>query len=94
MPPPNKKSFQYFKVDLSKTSYGLFCLKVHRLIKKREASSMGYAPQNQYIFCAEMRDIAARDAQCIVMALESKRAPLEPDAEVHYWIKKTKHLKG
>jgi hypothetical protein len=92
MPPPNKKAFQYFKVDLTKTSYGLFCLRVYRLIKKKEAQQIGYAPRDQYKFCAELQNMSERDAQCIVMALESKRPTLKPDMEVKHWAKKTKHL--
>jgi len=82
------KTFKYFHVTLKKTAFGFFNLSVRRLMKKKEAKARGYAPMNQYRLCAEIVGMNERDAQCLVMALEAPRMPLEPNVEDNHWRKK------
>ena len=84
---------QYFKVMVEKVSAApFFNLHVTRLVKKKEAVESGFAPQDQYRRCCEIRGISERDAQCITMALENPRPPLKKGMEKRHWAFKLKKV--
>lgn len=85
---------QYFRVKVSRRvgSAGLYNLSIQRLMKKKESTASGLAPQDNWTTCGEILACNARDAMCLCMALEHPRLPLKPGEENTYWAEKTKDL--
>ncbi len=88
--------FQYFKVDVERNMAlpSTFNLRIHRLMKAKEAKENGFAPMDQWAYVGEMKGIDERNAMCIVAMLESPREPLQNKEEEALWLTRVPLLKA